>query len=221
MTSLSSIKDAPLAFAQARDGLVARLEELQDMGYVRYQGKREDRLNDLGFVLTYSGWERVRDLEVQAAHVPGVEVPQAVVAGLAAEVRAALAASQTLIAAHGPSQGIDRLHTALHAYVRGSCQQAGLPVEPDASLMRLARLLRERHAAFAADTGLPQEPKVLLDRMASVLDVLNAARNRTEGAHPNPPLPEPEANLALNAARTVFLYLHSRLSTQPPRPPTW
>lgn len=63
MTSLSSAKDAPLAYAAAKDSLIFRLETLRDMGFIQFQGKREDKLNDLGFRLTYSGWQRVRETE--------------------------------------------------------------------------------------------------------------------------------------------------------------
>lgn len=48
--------------------------------------------------------------------------------------------------------------------------------------------------------------------MATVLDSLNPLRNNASVAHPNEELlDEPEAHLAINAARTVFAFLDAKL----------
>ena len=121
----------------------------------------------------------------------------------------ALEASETLVANHGPDQGLDRLHTALQAYLRQVCADAMIAYESEASINRLCRLVRETHPAFQAQTPLSVDPRFIMERIATLFDVLNAAR--TNLAHPNPRIPDPEAFLILNAARTVLHYLDARL----------
>lgn len=52
----------------------------------------------------------------------------------------------------------------------------------------------------------------MLGAMATVLDSLNPIRNNASVAHPNEELlDEPEAHLAINAARTVFAFLDAKV----------
>ena len=61
MPSSSSSNDSPLPYAAAKYSPGFRLETLQAMGRIQFQGKREDKLNDMGFRLTYAGWQRARE----------------------------------------------------------------------------------------------------------------------------------------------------------------
>ena len=54
----------------------------------------------------------------------------------------------------------------------------------------------------------------MLGAIATVLDSLNPLRNNASVAHPNKELlDEPEAHLAINAARKVFAFLDAKLGT--------
>ncbi len=64
-----------------------------------------------------------------------------------------------------------------------------------------------------ADSG-PRADDItrVLGAVATVLDSLNPLRNNASVAHPNAQLlDEPEAHLAINAARSVFAFLDAKL----------
>ncbi len=129
-----------------------------------------------------------------------------------ATVERALRDAQNLLTTSGPVSALDRAHTALHGYMRAVCSLSGLTVDADAGITQLFKALREHHPAFA-DLG-PQASEIqrVFRSLASVIDSLNNLRNRATVAHPNEQLlRDPEAVLALNAARTVLHYLDARL----------
>ncbi|MBI2059334.1 MAG: abortive infection family protein [Nitrospirae bacterium] len=107
---------------------------------------------------------------------------------------------------------MDRLHTALHGYLRVVCGDANIKVDGDASLTDLFKQLRERHPAFR-DLG-PRSGDILrvLRALGSILDTLNPLRNKASLAHPNPVLlPGPEAMLAINAALSILHYVDEKV----------
>ena len=64
---------------------------------------------------------------------------------------------------------------------------------------------------FVRTTGTADEAVRILRSFGVILEVLNQLRNRGSIAHPNSQLlDEPEAMLAINAARTILHYLDSR-----------
>jgi hypothetical protein len=124
----------------------------------------------------------------------------------------ALADAEHLVRRSGAISAVDRTHTALHGYMRAVCERAAIPVSQDPSITELFRLIREHHPAFA-DLGRwePEIVKVVRAQGAAV-DALNTLRNRASVAHANEILlDEPEAVLAINAARTLLHYLDERI----------
>lgn len=128
-------------------------------------------------------------------------------------VQVALADAAALLSANGPISAVDRVHTALHGYLRAACIASDATVTPDATMNDLFKSLRQQHLSLR-DLGEHQEAILkVLRALASILDALNPARNRGSLAHPNEYLlSEEEAVLFINAARTALQYLDSKLN---------
>ncbi|KGM52262.1 hypothetical protein N792_03865 [Lysobacter concretionis Ko07 = DSM 16239] len=123
----------------------------------------------------------------------------------------ALKDADHLLHTRGPVSCVDRLHTALHGYLRDLCGKAGLTFAPDASLTTLFKLLRTEHPSFKNLGPQDQEMARVLGSMAATVDALNTLRNRASVAHPNEALlGEPEAMLMVNITRSLFHYLEAK-----------
>jgi hypothetical protein len=124
----------------------------------------------------------------------------------------ALADTDELIRANGATSAVDRIHTALHGHVLALCEAAGIEADRETTMNRALKLLRQSHPALAASGPRADDITRILGAMATVLDALNPIRNNASVAHPNEELlDEPEAHLAINAARTVFAFLDAKL----------
>jgi len=128
----------------------------------------------------------------------------------------ALGDADQLITSRGAVSGVDRMHTALHGYIRAVCQQVGIKVNRDANVTELFKVLRENHPAFKKKLGSQSEDIIkVLRALATVIDALNPIRNRASVAHPNESLlDEPEAVLIINAIRTLLQYIESRINNE-------
>jgi Abortive infection C-terminus len=127
-------------------------------------------------------------------------------------VERALADAETLIRSSGAVSGLDRVHTALHGYLKAASQEAGLSIGNDPGITELFKLLRRSHPGLSGSVAGAKEIDRILNSMASIVDALNPLRNRGSVAHPNEELlDEPEAMLVINAVRTLLHYLNSRL----------
>lgn len=127
-------------------------------------------------------------------------------------VERALLDAQELLRATGATSGVDRIHTALHGYLREVCSAAEIKTSEDASLTELFKQVRESHPAFR-ELG-PRSDDVLrvLKALGTILDSLNPLRNKASVAHPNPALlPESEAMLVINAARSILHYVDEKI----------
>lgn len=123
----------------------------------------------------------------------------------------ALKDADHLLHTRGPVSCVDRLHTALHGYLRDLCGKAGLAFAPDASLTALFKLLRTEHTSFKSLGAQDQEMGRVLASQAATVDALNTLRNRASVAHPNEALlGEPEAMLMVNITRSLFHYLEAK-----------
>jgi Abortive infection C-terminus len=127
-------------------------------------------------------------------------------------VRRAIADAETLMESSGPTSAVDRVHTALHGYLKAACDEAGIAYPSDASILGLFKLLKEQHPRLQT-LGPHQDAVVqVLRSLGAVMDALNPARNRGSVAHPNDDLLDShEAVLFINAARTVLQYLDAKL----------
>lgn len=128
-------------------------------------------------------------------------------------VSTALADASELISTRGAVSGVDRMHTALHGYLRAVCLQAGIEVNRDASVTELFKVVREHHPALQDLGARSEDIMKVLRALSTVIDALNPIRNRASVAHPNEELlDEPEAVLVINAIRTLLQYVDSKIN---------
>ncbi len=145
-------------------------------------------------------------------------VPSAGGAHLVESVRDALTDAEILLREKGPANAVDRVHTALHGYLKHACGRAGATVRPDASIGALLRLLRQHDTSLAAHGGPRRdEMNAILNSIGSIFDALNPIRNKASMAHPNPQLGRDEAQLVVNLGRTLINYLSAKLDPSDPR----
>lgn len=128
-------------------------------------------------------------------------------------VSRAISDAETLIATSGATSGVDRVHTALHGYIKAACEKAGIQYGKDASINQLFMLLKQGHPAFQ-QLGIHQGSIVqALRSLGAILDAFNPVRNRGSVAHPNEDLlGQDEAMLFINSARTILQYLDSKVA---------
>ncbi len=123
-------------------------------------------------------------------------------------VERALADSERLLSSTGAVSTVDRIHTALHGYLRTVCDEAGITVVRSDSLPQLLKFLQQRHPAFQTSGPYTKETGHILRSILAILDTL---RNRASLAHPNEALiAEPEAMLAINCVRTILHYINAK-----------
>ena len=141
---------------------------------------------------------------------PSVANPSPVAAS--ESVARALADAETLLRSSGPSSAVDRIHTALHGYMRSICDAAGIEYPVDSSVTQLYKAVRTEHPEIRPQGAYSGATERILTALTSVVDSLNTIRNRGSLAHPNDELiAEPEALLAINAARSLFIYLDGKV----------
>ena len=129
-----------------------------------------------------------------------------------AVVARAISDAETLLKSSGATSGVDRMHTALHGYLRVICDDAGLVYGPDPSITDLYKLLRLNHPKLQQVGPHGAELDRILKSLASAIDSLNTLRNRASVAHPNPALlPADEALLCINTARTLMAYFDAKI----------
>lgn len=129
-------------------------------------------------------------------------------------VRQALVDAENLIRTSGPASAIDidRVHTALHGHMKHLCAEASIDLPGQATLQVVMKRLREQHPELAPSGERPNEVSRVLYSMAATLDALTTLRNNASIAHPNDALlGNDEALLAINAARTIFGYIDSKV----------
>lgn len=128
-------------------------------------------------------------------------------------VRRALADAEHLIQKTGALSAVDRVHTALHGYQLGLCNEIGVSLPTDANLTQAFKSLRKHHPAFKAAGHRSQDITTMLNGLSSILDAMNPIRNRASVAHPNEELlDELDARFVLNASKTIFLYLDAKVN---------
>jgi hypothetical protein len=157
--------------------------------------------------------ERARGIEDLAVRLErGTRVRSAQPQITSEVVRRAIRDAEALIAANGATSGVDRLHTALHGYLKAVADGAAIKSNPDPSLTDLFKLLREEHSRFRTSGARGADIDQVFKAMAAIVAVLNPVRNRASVAHPNEKLlDEPEAMLVINAVQTILHYIDARL----------
>lgn len=157
------------------------------------------------FQSTVEGW--IRQLE----GAPAVASPMPI-ESMSAVVRQALVDAENLIRTSGPASAVDRVHTALHGHMNELCAEANITLPERPTLQVAVKKLRENHPRLIPDGQRADEVSRVLYSMAATLDALTTLRNNASPAHPNVGLlGDQEALLAVNAARTIFAYIDSKV----------
>lgn len=160
-------------------------------------------------VLEHDAPDILSELGLNVAHVPAV-TPKALSASEVVE--RALADADNLLHTSGPISCVDRLHTALHGYLRALCAEAGLAGLEGASVTALFKQLRSSHPSFQHLGAQDKDVVRILNGFGSVIDAINTIRNNASVAHPNDALlGEAEAVLAVNVIRTLFHYISAKI----------
>jgi hypothetical protein len=111
------------------------------------------------------------------------------------------------------TSGVDRIHSALHGYLRLVCDRAGIAYVEKDRIEDLFKKLRAAHAAFQDLGPRPQDMATIAGSFCAILNVIDPIRNRASFAHPTPGLLDvPEAMLVINAARTILHYVDAKLA---------
>lgn len=127
-------------------------------------------------------------------------------------VERAIIDAEALISKNGATSGVDRVHTALHGYLRAACDAALLAYSKDPGLTDLFKVLRESHPRFQIRGPRSGDIDQVMRSVGAIMAALNPVRNKASVAHPNEALlEEPEAMLVINAARTILHYLDAKL----------
>ena len=127
-------------------------------------------------------------------------------------VKRAIAEVEKAIKEGQPISGIDRIHTAMHGYLKDACDKAGISSAPDDTMVGLLKLLQKNHPHLKSGTR-SQDIEKILRSFFSVLDALNPIRNNASLAHPNSELLEvDEAYFVINASKTLLYYLDAKLN---------
>ncbi|PTP96356.1 hypothetical protein FCV85_17870 [Vibrio sp. F13] len=125
-----------------------------------------------------------------------------------------------------PASAIDRVHTALHAYIVSLCQDASIPLDSGVTAQKAFKELKSNHPALQSQGNRPSEVANVLNSMAATINALGTIRNHASLAHNNELLLEPEAQAMINAAMTIFRYIeecmarYNRANVQP-SPALW
>ena len=118
---------------------------------------------------------------------------------------------EVLILSRGAVSGVDRIHTALHGYLRAICIRENIVYNKDDNIVKLFKLLRQQHPKLQS-TDHTQDIDRLLQSFAGILDSLNPIRNHASMAHPNENVLERnEALLFINVVRTLLRYIDEKL----------
>ncbi len=128
-------------------------------------------------------------------------------------VNRAMRDAETLIREAGATSGVDRMHTALHGYLKAVCDNSKLQYGKDPSITELYRLVRTQHPKLQNLGAHSSDVDKILKSFGVAIDSLNTLRNRASVAHPNAELlSQDEALLYINVARTVVGYLDAKLA---------
>jgi hypothetical protein len=151
-------------------------------------------------------------MEANTDDAPGTTISTPLLETTSLAVSRALNDFEVLVnSSGGPISGLDRIHTALHGHLRVICNEATIPYSEDADLAALFGLIRKHHPKLQSLAPELDGTKILRG-LAGILDALSPVRNRHSMAHPNEVLlEEPEARLAVNAAKSVLHYLDAKL----------
>lgn len=177
--------------------------------------KDEENLRRLVEYEPIASWLKRHDrsgLEELLSDVAGGEVAEILPRSATESGIAALADAQALLRSRGPTSAVDRVHTGLHGFLRGACDEAEIEYEDDATATQLLKVLLNGHPALADLGPRTDEIKRMIRTSASIVDAMGTLRNKASLAHPNEELLDhDEALPVINLARSLLRFLDAKL----------
>jgi len=136
-------------------------------------------------------------------------------AATAEVVRRAIDDVQALLDKGGPTNAVDRVHTSLHGHLQYLCDIAGIDYDSEKDpTTALLKKLRQEHPQLQDLGPRSQDIAKVINAAAAMLDALTPVRNKASLAHPNKDLlGHDEAQLIVNAGRTLLAYLDGKVGT--------
>jgi hypothetical protein len=128
-------------------------------------------------------------------------------------VERAIQDTKILIEKNGATSGVDRIHTALHGYLKEVCKQAGIVLTDDENLTQVFKKLKASHPKLQLGGHRQNDIDQIISSFSNTLDKLNPIRNKASLSHPNEELlEEDEAMFVVNSAQTVLNYLNRKFT---------
>ncbi|MEZ7505424.1 abortive infection family protein [Flavobacterium sp. Arc2] len=126
-------------------------------------------------------------------------------------VERAIQDTKILIEKNGATSGVDRIHTALHGYLKEVCKKAGIVLTDDENLTQVFKKLKANHPKLQLGGHRQNDIDQIISSFSNTLDKLNPIRNKASLSHPNEELlEEDEAMFVINSAQTVLNYLNRK-----------
>jgi len=128
-----------------------------------------------------------------------------------------------LLSSTGATSAVDRIHTALHAYLHAACDEAVIVISGNPTVQDLMKAIIKGHPRFKVDGPRPDDIEGVVRALSTMLHHLNPLRNLASLAHPNDALlPEAEAALIVGLVKVLIAYLDAKLripktTAAPPR----
>lgn len=150
------------------------------------------------------------DIACKLEELTPIESPQLKITSEVVE--RAIADIEIIIKETGAVSGVDRVHTALHGYLKGICDLEKIPYDKNDTMTKMFKKLRQNHFSFQNIEPHSSEIERILNSFANIMDAFNPIRNHGSVAHPNKDLlKKDEAMLVINVARTILHYLDAKL----------
>jgi hypothetical protein len=137
-------------------------------------------------------------------------------AATAEVVRRAIDDVQALLDKGGPTNAVDRIHTSLHGHLQYLCDAVGIEYDnKNDPTTALLKKLRREHPKLEDLGPRSQDIEKVLNAAGAMLDALTPVRNNASLAHPNKDLlGRDEAQLVVNAGRTLLTYLDAKIGVE-------
>lgn len=119
-----------------------------------------------------------------------------------------------MISEHDCRSAVDRAHTALHGYLKETCNKAGLTItESNPKIQDYWSKLKQEHPSILIDNAKSHLPiNQIINAIGKLLENLNGIRNNRSYSHPNEQIiGESEAKLVINLFRSVLQYIDSKV----------
>ena len=119
----------------------------------------------------------------------------------------ALADAEVLISERSAANAYDRMHTALHSFLRQVCKNHSIPYGSNDSINGLLPKIND-HIKNQPDDGRNEKVFKMLRSANAMLDNINYLRNHHSLSHPSENLlKNNDAQFAINLARSIMTYV--------------